>query len=480
VLDYGSEYDFSVPFFEQFKQLQLCVPRASLYRDNFVDSEYCNYGTDFRECYLVFGGKGNERVYFGNQLLDCSDSFDIDYSTKNEFCYENFECTRSSKLFFSAYSQECIDSSYLVDCRNCVNCFACIGLLNKQYCILNEQYSKEEYEKRIKEFSGSYKAHLGIEENLKQLSLSVPHRFARIYKSVNSDGDDLSECRNTHMAFSSSQVEDSKFLFYIRMGSKDCYDNTFLGWGAELIYEVAHGFGNASTAFGTRNLYTQDAKYNEECRDCKDIIGCVGLRNKQFCIFNTQYSKEEYEELAPKIFAHMSNMPYIDKAGITYKYGEFFPSELSPFAYNESIAQEFFPLTKEEALKKNFRWQDDANRNYKIDFSADALPDKIVDVDDSIVGKIISCSHNAKCKHQCTEAFKILPEELVFYKRMNLPLPRLCPNCRHYERMQKRNPLKLWHRSCMNKGCQNEFETSYAPERPEIIYCESCYQSEMI
>ena len=27
--------------------------------------------------------------------------------------------------------------------------------------------------------------------------------------------------------------------------------------------------------------------------------------------------------------------------------------------------------------------------------------------------------------------------------------------------------------------CTNEFETSYAPERPEIVYCESCYQKEV-
>ena len=84
-----------------------------------------------------------------------------------------------------------------------------------------------------------------------------------------------------------------------------------------------------------------------------------------------------------------------------------------------------------------------------------------------------------ECNEQCTEAFKIIPDELQFYQRMNLPLPRLCPNCRHYNRLKQRNPLKLWHRSCMKEGCTNEFETSYAPDRPEIIYCESCYNKEI-
>ena len=70
---------------------------------------------------------------------------------------------------------------------------------------------------------------------------------------------------------------------------------------------------------------------------------------------------------------------------------------------------------------------------------------------------------------------------------MNLPLPRLCPNCRHYTRLKQRNPLKLWHRTCMcdnenhgHKGkCQAEFETSYSPERPEIVYCEGCFNREI-
>ena len=176
----------------------------------------------------------------------------------------------------------------------------------------------------------------------------------------------------------------------------------------------------------------------------------------------------------------MSDMPYIDSKGRIYKYGEFFPTELSPFAYNETIAQEYFPLTKEQAISQDYKWKDKDERNYPIDIKNDNIPDNIKDVTDDIVGKVIECSHKGECSQQCTEAFKIVPEELKFYKRMNLSLPRLCPNCRHYERLSQRNPMKLWHRTCMHKGCANEFETTYAPDRPEIIYCESCYQQEVM
>ncbi|MEK7219247.1 MAG: hypothetical protein AAB687_01065 [Patescibacteria group bacterium] len=479
-LDYGQGYDPSKSFFEQFGELQRRVPRANLYQTNFINSEYCNYGRDFRECYLLFGGSSNERIYFANQVLNSHDSFDISFSEKVEFSYENFECKHANKLFFSHHSFDCVESYYLIDCRNCMNCFGCVGLVNKQYYIFNQPYTKEEYEKFIvSNDTGSFENHKKKLAKLQELNLTMPHRYARIYKSVNSDGDDLFEARNTHNSFSSLLTEDSKYLFYCKNGVKDCYDTSFQGFNSELLYEIAHGFGGSNGAFGIRNFNNQDSRYNEECHDCVNLFGCEGLRKKQYCILNKQYSKEEYENVKNKIIKDMMERG---------EYGEFFPIKLSPFAYNETIAQEYFPLTKEESLSKNYEWKDDENRNYKIDIKTENIPDKIQEINENILNKVIACEHEGGCKEQCTEAFKIVPEELKFYKRMNLSLPRLCPNCRHFQRIRQRNPLKLWHRTCMCEKenhfqgagkCEVEFETSYAPERPEIIYCEKCYQQEI-
>lgn len=488
-LDYGRDYDFSTPFFSQFQKLLNEVPKSNLFQTNFVNSEYCNYGMDFKECYLSFGGADNERVYFSNQIFSCRDSTDIAFCEKAEFSYEIFECARANKQFWSRNSLDCIESYYLADCRNCINCFGCVGMVNKQYCIWNIQHTKEEYFDYLNSNDiGSFKNHSEALSKLKNLELSVPHRYAHVYKSVNSDGDELMEARNAHYSFSCRQVEDSKFLFYIRNKAKDCHDTCFQGWGSELCYELAHGFGGSNAAFGMRNFFNQDARYNIDCHDCQNIFGCDGLRKNNYCILNKQYSKEEYEGLLPKILEHVSEMPYVDKNDISHKYGEFFPSELSPFSYNETIAQEFFPLAKEDILNIGYSWKDDEARNYKIDIENKNLPDNIKDVDEEIVGKVIACGHAGKCKEQCTEAFKIVPEEFKFYKRMNLPIPRLCPNCRHYQRISQRNPLKLWDRACMcdkqghfhkQDKCVVEFKTTYAPERLEIVYCEKCYQQEV-
>ncbi len=487
-MSYGRDYDFTLPFFEQFKALQITVPRSNMYQTNFVNSEYCNYGLDFKDCYLIFGGRSNERLYFANQTFECKDSFDIAFSGKIEFSYELFECERTNKLFFSHHSLDCFDSYYLADCRNCMNCFGCVGLVNKQYYIFNQQYTKEDYENFINENIGSYEKHLENSQKIKDLEQNSIHRYARIYKSVNSDGDDLMESKNTHESFTSRGAEDCKFLFLCHSNPKNCYDNAFQGFQSEQSYELTSGFGGANTAFGVRNLYNRDSFYNEECHDCVNVFGCEGLRKKSYCIFNKQYTKEEYEELVPKIIKHMEEVPYVDVKGRIYKYGEFFPAELCPFGYNETAVQEYFPLTKEEAINQGYSWQDTEVRNYKIDIENHDMPDDIKNVEEDIIGKVIACAHAGKCKEQCTEAFKIVPEEFKFYKRMNLPLPRLCPNCRHYQRIGQRNPLKLWTRNCMcdkaghfhgGEKCAVEFKTTYSPDRSEIIYCEKCYQQEV-
>jgi len=257
-------------------------------------------------------------------------------------------------------------------------------------------------------------------------------------------------------------VHDANYCEFMEM----CYD--YIGyWKINRVY--------FSNIIGDSN----NIIYSDFCSASSNLFGCIALHSKQYCILNRQYTKEAYEALVPKIIKHMNDMPYIDKKGRVYKYGEFFPSELSPFAYNETIAQEYFPLTKEQAIEQGYRWKDKEERNYPIDLKTEDIPDDINDIDDEIINKVIECSHKGTCNQQCTEAFKIIPEEYQFYKRMSLPIPRLCPNCRHYERLSQRNPLKLWHRACMKLNCPNTFETSYSPDRPEIIYCEKCYQNEV-
>jgi hypothetical protein len=199
----------------------------------------------------------------------------------------------------------------------------------------------------------------------------------------------------------------------------------------------------------------------------------------------------------------MDAMPYTDAKGRVYKFGEFFPTELSASPYNITAAYEHFPLTREEVLQEGYAWEGHKEKEYAVTKSWSELPQSIAKVDDGILDDIISCEtqdqyqdQNILKERNCAKAFRIVPEELSFYKKMGIPLPTKCFNCRHFDRLKRRNPLKLWRRQCMcdykvhhngaahvhhSEGrCPNQFETSYSPERKEIIYCTACYNAEVV
>lgn len=504
-MEYGREYDFHKPFFEQFADLLRTVPLKNLNLVGGMNSDYCNNFTDPKNCYLCFNGKASEECMYGNGLSLAKECIDNSHLSKCERCYEGFWLTSCSRAFFSSRCESCFDIAFCRDLTGCSNCFGCVGLRNKSYCIFNEQYSKEEYFKKLEEFDlSSYEKLAATRKKVAKFWLKFPNKFIEGTHNAGVSGNYVEHSKNSRNCFLVREGENIRYCQYMQEppGSKDCYDYTAWGDSNELVYEcTACGIGTNLIKFcynvqeNVRNI-----EYSYMCFGSSDLFGCVGVRKKQYCIFNKQYSKEEYETLRAKIIEQMGAMPYRDKSGRTYKYGEFFPIELSPFAYNESLAQEYFPLTKDEALAAGYTWRDAAERNYATTIRAQDLPDTVTQAQDSLVDEVIGCEHGGKCNELCTKAFRITSQELQFYRQMNLALPRLCQKCRHFQRLQQRSGLNVWPRQCQcggdasqdsryqNQGthphgsrlCPNEFETSYPPTSHELVYCEQCYQSEVI
>jgi Zn ribbon nucleic-acid-binding protein len=504
-IDYGKEYDFSRPFFEQLKELFLQVPRANLstYHATMINSDYSNWSGGCKNCYLVTDADYVEDSAYCSSIFKSKDCFDCNNVSESELCYEGYNL---GKCYRTIASVNCRDSSDVLFSKGlvgCSNCFGCINLRKKTYHIFNQSYSKEEYYQKIGSlFDGSRESFGRMVAQAEEHWLRYPAKHLRGIRNVNSFGDYIYNCKNVTYGFHVTGAENSKYIALIHSPNvKDCFDYTDWGENAQLVYEsITCGFGVSNLKFCCLVvLNSKNASYSYFSYGCSDIFGCANLRKKQYCILNKQYTKQEYESLLPKIIEHMNAMPYVDSKGRTYRYGELFPPELCGFAYNESMAQEFFPLNREEALAKGFAWRDPDERPYQSTLSSDKVPQTIHEVPDRITDEVIACAHKGACKQSCTVAFRIVPPELQFYRRMNLPLPALCPNCRHYERLKHRNPLKLWHRECSCAGsksksgvyantiahshganpCPNEFETSYAPDRPEIVYCEQCYQAEV-
>ncbi len=489
---YAVDIDFTRPFLEQWFELYNKVPKfAKWVVGNTKNSDFTNNLINSTDCYLSYSTVGSEYIMYSENIDDSRSLVDSYNSISCELGYE-VQGTNNYMSSFLSQCKDCIDSSFLFDCINSTNCFMSSNLRNKKYIFRNKQLSKENYEKMLE--NENLDSRISLKklrgEWIKLMENSI-HQYARIVSAPNSTGNFIRNAKNVKHSFTSHDIEDISYSMRT-LNSKDSMDVYGLGEG-ELIYEtVACSFGTYKNLFSTNSNGTSSIYYSAMCQNGSDLFGCVAIKKNSYFILNKQYTKEEYYTLIPKVIEHMNDMPYVDKKGRIYKYGEFPPSEFSPFGYNETLAQDFFPLSKDEVEEKGYNFFSLKDKDYKITIPCEEIPDSILDTPDSIVNEIFECRHaqNGKviCNQQCTTAFRVTTNEFNFYKKMKIPLPDLCPNCRYYERLPVIfQPLHLWHRDCMcdkkhnnHEGkCEVEFETPYAPGRPEVLYCEKCYQQEV-
>ena len=465
---YGISYDPKISFFEQFKKLWEKVPASALMHVRSVNSEYINLSADSKNCYMIIESSNNENCINCYWIQQSTDLVDCSFTNKVELSYEVDDCYDSHSLCFSRSCYSCLNSSFLLNCRMCSNCLGCINLRGQNYCIFNQQYSKEEYYEKLKSFK--LDTYSGVENFKKEFNSFIkdkPRKFAEIYNANNSTGNYMTNIKNNRNCFHSYEAEDNAYSVHVWRGAKDCYDCHTAGRTAERIYNSLNSGMETSDLICCQQCWScQFTEYSFDCHNSNNCFGCVGLVGSSYCILNKQYTKDEYTALRLEIINNMK------KEGT---YGDFLPRNISPFGYNETSAMEEFPLSKEEALSQNFKWEEVSRGVFgKETINWGNFPESILDLKDDldISKEIFQCI-------LCKKNYRIIKNELSFYKKMNLPIPRNCPECRHLNRMKNRGPNKLWHRKCMNDGCNNEFETSYALDRSEIIYCEKCYQQEV-
>jgi len=500
--EYGGEYDFEKTFFEQFESLLKKIPlvRGDI-KGTMENSEYGNYNGNCKNCYLCFSTALSEDSSYctnSQELKQCMDSNGL---KKSELCYEAVDSEKNYRCKYIDRTRESSDSSFLFGCSNVTNCFMSVNLRSKAHVFRGEQLTPESYKKKMESVdlgdAGTVKK---LKKEFQELKLHALRKSAEIKNSSHVTGDNITNSKNIRESFDVSDSENISYSMRILKGCRDIYDCHGMV-GGELVYEgFGCGFSPRKNLFSFSVDISRNLKYCAMCHDCSDCFGCVGLRNQKYCILNKQYSEEEYKNLVAKIREHMDEMPYEDKKGRVYKYGEFFPAELSPFSYNETIAQDYFPLTGEEAESRGFSWKVEDKKDHIPTIASNDIPQNIKDVEESILKETLQCEHKGECNERCSTAFRITPQEFNLYKKLQIPLPRLCPGCRHFERLKRRNPLKLWSRRCMCQGvkskggeyentdshfhgespCSHEFETTYDPERPEVVYCEECYQQEVI
>ncbi len=458
-LEYGQEFDFSKNFFEQFEHVHLKVPRLSLMNVKGVNSDYCNMTYYNKNCYLVFGSDLNENCMYGTLAMRNISCLDIDYSNENTLCYEicdSINCYGCQFAFDSKNSNGCY---FISDCLGCSECILCTNLVQKSYCIENKQYSKEEYFEKKKELiNGAFSNFKKLFEKFLRLRAKRIVKFSHTVNCVNCTGDYLKNSKNCINSFDISDSEDLKNVVFASK-SKDCFECGLLGDGTELCFNVISTFAAYNSKCSQFVIESSDIEYSKYILNSKNIFGCIGLRHKQYCILNKQYSAQEYKDLRQRIISHMKQ---------TGEWGQFFPAKLSDCGYNETSAHDYFPLKKEEALAQGYLWKDEEQKAPQP--QTVEVPNNIADTNENIIKEILQCE-------SCKKNYKILAQELNFYKKSSIPIPHLCPNCRHRRRMDTRNPRMLLARKCQK--CLANLQSSYAPDRPETVLCEKCYLQEV-
>lgn len=462
-LSFGKDYDFSRPFFDQLKELQEAVPRPNLFTGYEFDenSDYTNHSGKNKDCYLIFDSDENRDCYYGYSYNSCVNCVDCFRTRKSELCYECIDCV---KCYGSAYLQECdncSDSMFLKNCTSCTNCLMCSNLKNKEYCVENKQVTKEEFEK-FRAMLGTQSVLLSALKRFQKLKVEYPQRYMHGVQNEDAVGDYLVHCKNAFNCFDSEELWDCRYVFQGFMPLKNCMDIQECGDGERLYECSVAGYDVHSCCFCHHTLaQMSDMLYCTLTHHSKNCFGCIGVRRKEYCILNKQYTKEQYEELVPKIIEHMRT---------TGEWGEFFPVAMSTYAYNETLAQDYYPMNKQDVEKNTWKWQEDVEKKDQYMGPKVVLADSINDVTDDICKQILTCETTGK-------QYKIIPQELAFYRQLHLPLPRRSFFTRHKDRMALRNGRILHDRTCGK--CNDAIRTTYGPDRPETVYCEKCFQESL-
>lgn len=457
--EYGREYDFSRPFFEQFEDLVKTVPwpNLAIMKSLMENSDYTNGITSAKNCYLLFSSSFNEDCYFSSYLIHCKNIVDCTLTTYSELCYDCSNIDHCYNLYHSSQCFNCSDSKFLFECQSCSNCYGCVNLRNKKYCYYNRQLTEEEYKVKMNLIDlGSRITYTTESKKFEEFKKTQPIKYIFAKNIENSSGNNLFNTKNCLDCYFMNNTEDMESSIWVNDG-KSSFIQAMFGNNSELIYNSVTAGDNAF-----------NIKYSVETwPDCSDLeycmyvnhgssncFGCIGLKRKNYCILNKQYSKEEYFEMVKRIKDHMRE---------TGEYGQFFPSVLSPHYYNESESNVFFPLPKEEAIKLGYRWAE--AREITEFVQTYQVPDNIKDVKDDILQTELLCEKTGK-------KYKIIGKELEFYRKHNLPIPRIASLAR-LEALSKALEVKeIKQQKCAN--CGVEIKTVYDPDK-NTVYCDQCY-----
>ena len=459
------DLDLERPFFEQHAELIARSPHpARIIAGNMENSAFCNSCSNLKSCYMTFNATGDEDCYYATGIINSQKCVDTVSAVKGEIQYQTVACHQSYKVFWSEYASNCRDCWFVYDCIDCSDCAFSTGLRHKQYVFENCQLTREQYEAKMQELrTGSYAALQKYLAQYAEMKRAYPKRYIIGLRNENASGNWLVNSKNIVDSYDLIDCEDSVNVFNVWQ-AKDCLDVVSMGKD-----QLELAFSCTSVGLGSTNIRFSSNCY-ENCFNLEycsfvqssshDCFGSAFARKLEYTILNKRYSKEDY---AAKVAALRQKM---QERG---EYGQVFPQALVPFAYNESIAQLYMPLTREEAEARGFRWVEKKAPSVPAE-SVFTPPDDIADVEwTDVDGKFLLCAESGR-------PFRLVKPEFEFYKQYAIALPRLHPDVRLVKRFPTGLMFNLHEAACVQ--CGRQLQTSM--EAGDKVLCEECCQKAVV
>ncbi|MBI4600127.1 hypothetical protein HY732_04395 [Candidatus Uhrbacteria bacterium] len=409
--DCGRSFDFSRSFFDQYFEMVATIPKPNLVSVASENVDYCNNIINSKNSYLSFNVFACDNMIYSARVFESRDSINLYNSRKCELCYACNQCTDCHSISWSEFCVNCTSSQFLSNCFDCLYCYQCVNLRHKSYCIQNKQYTKEEYERRMHEIDlGSWDAFRKEESAWKAFLESQPLQAQHNVNCEDSIGILLKNCKSCYQCFALTNAE-----------------HCFAGWGNHQIENSDSSGEDAEYNTSTQGIVSSqrtahclmmersfDILYSQFIFQSNNCFGCYGLKKASYCIMNTQYAPAEYDALKEKIIAHMKE---------DGEWGQYFPVRYAPFPYERTLARAItsteFDDNPEMMKMFEFRFDERTDSNIRPDgHQASELPDHCDDADEILTKLTFLC-------HESGRPYNITKQELAFYKKHRVPLPRI-------------------------------------------------------
>lgn len=140
---------------------------------------------------------------------------------------------------------------------------------------------------------------MGFLDNYQKLRQSVPIPAVKVNQNQNCTFVDYTHfSQNVHYSFQCHQCQNvthSSHCAGKNLG--DCYFAAF----CERCYECVDCFKCFNCTYLEQSTNCTNCHFSAYLNNCTDCFGCVALSHKQYCLFNQQLTKAEYEQEIKKI-----------------------------------------------------------------------------------------------------------------------------------------------------------------------------------